>query len=330
MQTAVPTSPATASRSLAPRLRRLLPLYLMLSPFLIVFLVFVIWPILNSLYLSFTNFNGIKAAEFIGLANYQRLLSDERFAKALGNTFVYVICVVVLNTLIGLTLAVVFRPQTKLNQLCRVLFFLPSVTSSVAMGVLWRWIFSGEEYGLGNTVRTWLGLAPITWLSETDLTMSILVFLAVWGGMGFTMLLFLAGLQSIPSSLHEAAAIDGATTWQQFRYITLPLLKPTMLYVVITGMISAFQVFDSVYIVYRSVESIGGVLDSGLMLVPYLYDRGFNRFQLGYASSIAWVLFAIIFVITMVNLYITREDEQGSSNNLLRWFRKKSNPERSA
>ena len=289
------------------QLRRSLPLYILLAPFLGLFALFVLWPISNSFYLSFTEYNGIRSPAFVGLQNYMRLAEDARFITALGNTTTYVLLVVTLNTSIGLLLALSLRRQTVVNQICRVLFFLPAVTSAVAMNVLWRWIFSGEDYGLGNTIRGFLGLPPVTFLADTSWTMPILVLMALWGGLGFTMILFLAGLQSIPASLHEAAAIDGASERQRFWYITLPLLRPTLLYVVITGLVTAFQVFEAVYIVFRSVESIGGVLDSGLMLVPYLYDRGFNRFDLGYASAIAWVLFAIIFVLTLANLYVGRE-----------------------
>lgn len=285
-------------------------LYLMMSPFLILFALFTIWPFIQSFYLSFTNYNGIKPPEFIGTQNYERLWQDTRFLKALSNTAIFVVLAVVINTSLGLALAVTFRKQTIVNQICRVLFFLPSVTSSLATLVIWRWIFSGEDSGLGNTIMRAVGLKSVTFLADTNWTMPILVVLTVWGGCGFVMILFLAGLQSISPELHEAAALDGADNVQRFLHLTLPLLKPTLLYVVIIGIINAFQTFDSVYVVFRSVESIGGVLDSGLMIVPYLYDRGFNRFQLGYASSIAWVLFGIIFIVTMFNLYFGRKVQE--------------------
>lgn len=291
------------------RARTLFEVYLMLSPFLILFAVFVIWPILYSLYLSFTEFNAIRAPQWVGLENFGRLLQDGRFHKAIVNTLSYVALVVSLTTVLGLSLALVFRKSNPFNNVIRTLFFLPSVTSSIALGLLWRWIFTGEAYGLANTFRDFLNLPSVTFLANPNWTLPVLVIMAVWGGMGYTMILFLAGLNAIPPELHEAAAIDGASVRQRFWAITLPLLRPTMLFVVVTGMIGAFQVFDAVYIVFRSVESIGGVLDSGLMIVPYLYDRGFNRFQLGYASAIAWVLFMIIFLITLVNLRVGRTSE---------------------
>lgn len=283
--------------------------YLMLAPFLILFAVFVIWPIVNSLYLSFTDYNGIKSAEFIGTKNYERMWGDERFIKALTNTATYVALIVFLNSVCGLTLAMALRAPTMLNQICRALFFLPAVTSTVAVSVLWRTIFTSADYGLANTLLRFFGLKTIVFYSSPEWSIPILVIISLWGGMGGTMIIFLAGLQSISGDMTEAAAIDGATASQRFRYIILPLLKPTTIYIVITGLIGAFQVFDMVYLIYSTTGNIGGPLDSALTIVPYLYDRGFTRFQLGYASSIAWVLFAIIFVMTMINLRLGREDK---------------------
>jgi multiple sugar transport system permease protein len=355
------------------RIRQLIELYLMLAPFLILFFLFLIYPMGRSFYLSLTNYTAISSfrlsekslvklrkdgvpeefieaitplvgkkykneskllsairrsigkeetkqyqalfskysrlpPDYVGLENYKELLTkDIRFRRALRNMAVYVPSVVVLNVFFGLSLAMVFRGEGVGKQIMRVVFFMPSVTSSIALFALWRWVFTGETYGLANTLRSWIGLEPITFLANPDWTMRILILMATWGGMGYSMLLFLAGLNAIPTNLYEAAAIDGANEWGSFLHITLPGLRPVLLYVVITGMIGAFQTFEAVYIVFRSVQSIGGVLDSGLMIVPYLYDRGFNRFKLGYASSIAWVLFFIIFVVTLINLSIGRQ-----------------------
>ncbi len=296
-------------RGLRARLWRARTSYLFLLPFLVLFLAFVVLPILASFYLSLTNFTAVKAPQFVGLNNYARLLQDARFIKALSNSLCYVFFAVSLNTIFALTLAVLLERTTPLNQILRVVFFLPSVTSSIALNVLWRWAFIGEDYGLMNSVLLRLGRSTITFLADPHWTMPILVIMAVWGGMGYVMVIFLAGLQAIPSEMHEAAAIDGAAEWQRFWRITLPLLRPTFLYVLITSMISAFQVFEAVYIVFRSVESIGGVLDSGLTLVPYLYYQGFQRFKMGYASALAWVLFALIFVLTLINLWVGRAGE---------------------
>lgn len=307
---------ALAAKGVRPRQRGLLESlwrartsYLFLLPFLVLFMAFVVLPILASFYLSLTNFTAVKPPQFVGLQNYSRLFQDQRFIKALTNSLRYVFSVVSLNTLFALTLAVLLERPTPLNQFLRVIFFLPSVTSSVALNVLWRWVFIGEDYGLVNSILLRLGSSTITFLADPHWTMPILVIMAVWGGMGYAMVIFLAGLQAIPPELHEAAAIDGANERQRFWCITLPLLRPVLLYVLITGMISAFQVFEAVYIVFRSVESIGGVLDSGLTLVPYLYYQGFQRFKMGYASAIAWVLFVLIFALTLINLRVGRAGE---------------------
>jgi multiple sugar transport system permease protein len=174
---------------------------------------------------------------------------------------------------------------------------------------VWRWIFSNESFGLANTVFNFLGMQRTDFLSSQDWTMRILIWLALWGGMGFPMILFLAGLKNIPVELYEAAAIDGANVPQRFRHITLPLLRPTFVYVVVMGTIGAFQVFDVVYILFSTTHNIGGVLDSALTVVTYLYDQGFNELQLGYASAIAWVLFFVIFIMTMISLRVGRVNE---------------------
>jgi multiple sugar transport system permease protein len=289
------------------RLRRALPGYVMLLPFAVLFVGFLVWPLANSLYFAFTNYNGVKPPALVGFDNFQRLwFEDERFRTALVNSFVYVAAAVTLTTVLALTLAVAFRGTSWRDRIMRTLFFLPAVTSSIAVALIWRWIFTVEDFGLANTVIGWVGMEPVQWLATPSLTIPILVVMAVWGGCGYGMVIFVAGLNAIPEEHYESARLDGATAWQQFRYITLPQLKPVTTYVLITSLISAFQVFEAVYIVFRGVSSVGGVQDSGLMLVPYLYDMGFTKFQLGYASAIAWSLFIIIFIVSMIQLRVTR------------------------
>lgn len=278
--------------------------YLMLSPFLIIFIIFTIWPIVRSLYLSFTDFNGLGTPEWVGLANFRELFADARFYKALGNTAIYTLWAVLLSNILGLALAITFRASNAFNYVMRTLLFLPSVTSTIAVSVLWLWIFAGEGYGLVNGVRESLGLARMSFLANPSLTIPVIVLMSVWGGMGGSMVLFLAGLNAVPGELFEASAIDGATKQQRFWRITFPLLRPTILFVVITGIIGAFQIFDTAYILFGSTEGIGGILDSALFLVPYLYEQGFTFFSLGYASAVAWVLFIIVFIITGINLLI--------------------------
>ncbi|MEV5557623.1 sugar ABC transporter permease [Nonomuraea wenchangensis] len=288
------------------RLRRYGTSYAMLLPFLALFAAFLLWPLANSLYLSFTSFDGVNPAVFTGLDNFAELAGDARFRHALGNTALYVVASVVLGTLLSLGLALAFNGPSWPHRIMRTLFFLPSVTSSIALMLMWKWVLFPSEAGLANTIVHWLGGSTVPWLATPSLTIPILVLMSVWGGMGYGMVLYVAGLGSIPEEYYEAARIDGASTWQRFRHITLPLLRPVTTYVVVTGLIGAFQVFEAVYIVFRGTNNIGGVLDSALMIVPYLYDQGFTHFKLGYASAIAWVLFLIIFVLSLVNLRVGR------------------------
>lgn len=290
------------------RLRRVAPGYGMLAPFVLLFLVFVVIALGRALYLSFTDYTGIAArpAEWVGLDNFSQLLQDARFRKALLNTLVYVLLAVTSTTMLALSLAMAFRGTSWHDRIFRTLFFLPAVTSSIAVFLIWRWIFAPDRFGLANTVRSWFGQPATSWLSEPGVTMPILVLLAAWGGSGYGMVIFVAGLNAIPEEYYEQASIDGANTWHRFRYITVPQLKPVTVYVVITGMIAAFQVFEVIYVLYPGASSAGGPSDSGLMIVPYLYYWGFDRFQLGYASAIAWILFLIIFLVTLIQLRLTR------------------------
>ncbi|TDD13911.1 carbohydrate ABC transporter permease [Nonomuraea diastatica] len=296
-------SPVPLSR----RLRRHGTSYAMLLPFLALFAGFLIWPLANSLYLSFTTFDGINPAAFTGLDNFRQLAEDTRFHHALSNTGLYVVASVVLGTLLSLGLALAFNGTGWPHRIMRTVFFLPSVTSSIALMLMWKWVFFPSDVGLGNTIVSWFGGQAVAWLATPGLAIPILVLMSVWGGMGYGMVLYVAGLGAIPHEYYEAARIDGASTWRQFRHITLPLLRPVTTYVVVTGLIGAFQVFEAVYIVFQTgANNIGGVLDSGLMIVPYLYDQGFTHFRLGYASAIAWVLFLVIFVLSLVNLRVGR------------------------
>lgn len=289
--------------------RRIAQGYILAAPFLIGFILFTVWPLGQSLYLSFTEYSGLRAPEFVGLANFRELLSDPRFFKALQNTLILVVAQVLITDVLGLCMALVFRANTWVNYIMRTLLFLPSVTSGLAVLTIWIWIFSGQSFGIINAILVRLGLDKITFFANPDWSIPVLVIIGTWGGMGYAMVLFLAGLNAVPKELHEAAAIDGANTAQRFWRITFPLLSPTILFVVVTGIIGSFQIFEQAYVIFGSVGSIGGVLDSALFVVPYLYEKGFTFFQLGYASAIAWALFLVIFVITMLNLWLGRAND---------------------
>ncbi|MCH7231480.1 sugar ABC transporter permease [Glycomyces sp. L485] len=290
------------------RLQRFGPAYLMLVPFALLFLVFLVYPLGRSLYYSLTDFNGIRSPELVGFENFTTLIfEDDRFHTAIWNTFKYVIASVALTTALGLLLAMSFKSTSMRDRLLRTVFFLPSVSAGVGVVLVWKWIFMVDSWGLANTISRFLGGGNKAWLAEPTLSVPILVVLAVWGGVGYAMVLFVAGVNAIPDELYEQASIDGASKVRQFWHITLPMLRPVTVFVVITSTIGAFQIFEPVYLLWnRSSSIVGGPIDSALTIVPYLYDMGFNRFQLGYASAIAWVLFFIIFIVTLIQLRVTR------------------------
>ncbi|THV28600.1 carbohydrate ABC transporter permease [Glycomyces paridis] len=290
------------------RLQRYGPAYAMLLPFALLFAVFLIYPLIRSMYYSLTDFNAIKPPEFVGFDNFtELLLHDDRFHKAIWNTCKYVVFSVVLTIALGMVLAVAFKSTSLRDRLLRTIFFLPSVSAGVGVILVWKWIFMVDSWGLANTVVRFFGGDNRAWLAEPSMTIPILVTMAVWGGAGYAMVLFVAGINAIPDELYEQASIDGASKRRQFWHITLPLLRPVLVFVFITSTIGAFQIFEPIYLLWRrSASIVGGPLDSALTIVPYLYDMGFNRFQLGYASAIAWILFAIIFVVTLVQLRVTK------------------------
>lgn len=281
--------------------------FLFISPALILFLVFVIIPIFTSLYWSFTEYNVLQPPRWVGWQNYQEILfQDTRFWKAIANTVLYVVVVVPVGIVISLALALAIDQDIKMRNFFRTIFFIPAVTSVIAISVIWKWLFAGEKYGLINHFLIQIGLQPINWLVSPAWLLPAIMIMSVWAGAGYNMILFLAGLQTIPTSFYEAAEIDGASTWNKFWYITLPLLRPTMLFVGIMSVIASFQVFDQVYIMTGGQGGLGGVLDSALTVVAYLYDTGFQKFKMGYASALAYLVFACVFIVTLIQFKLVK------------------------
>jgi multiple sugar transport system permease protein len=277
---------------------------LMVAPFFAVFALFVAWPVLRSAWLGFTEYHATTAPVWVGTRNYAELFADERFWTALRNTFTYMTAVSLISVVLGLVLALAFGSQSRLHQCVRIAFLLPSVAGGVGAISAWKWMANSEPYGLFNSVRVWLGLEPARFLGDPLWSMVILVIVGVWSVLGYNMVIFVAGLRAIPAHLYEAARLDGATRWQRLRYVTLPMLRPSLVYVLVTGMIASFQVFYEPYLLFGTVDNIGGPLDSALMLVTYLYDYGFRQLDLGLASAAAWVLTSILFLLTWVNLKV--------------------------
>jgi len=271
--------------------------YLAISPWLIGLLVFAALPILASLGLSFTDWNAssAQAPAWIGLRNYSDLVNDEYFWTALRVTFVYALLSVPLNLIVGLFLSMLLNQQLRGMYLFRTLFYLPSVIAGVATATLWLWIFN-PIYGLLNVILAKVGIAGPAWLSDPAWALYAVVIMSLWG-VGGGAVIYLAGLQNIPAHLYEAASIDGAGRWAQLRHITLPLLSPTILFLLVMGIIGAFQTFTTVYVL---TGGTGGPEQSVLFFMLYLYQKAFQDFQMGYASAMAWIGAAIAMVLALL------------------------------
>ena len=282
--------------------------YLFIAPAVILFSIFVFIPVVASFFLSFTKYNVISAPQWVGLENYRQIFfHDPRFWKAMRNTALYVLGVVPVGISLSLLLAVAIDQKIRFKNFYKMMFFMPIVTSVVAYSVIWRWLFAGEKYGLINHWLIKLRLSPVDWLMNPHWILPAIMIVSIWGGLGYNIFLLLAGLQTIPSTFYEAADIDGAGGWYKFWHITLPLLRPTLIFVLIMSVINSFQVFEQVYILTAGTgEGAGGVLDSALTIVSYLYEKGFQRFEFGAASAIAYILFAIILLVTWFNMKVVR------------------------
>jgi multiple sugar transport system permease protein len=268
--------------------------YLCISPWLLGLVLFVLGPMLASLAFSLTRWDLLSPPRFIGLRNYERLLTgDPLFWQALKVTAVYTLFYVPIDLLGGLGLALLVNQKVRGISVFRTVFYLPSVLAGVAYVVLWMWIFNPQA-GLINTLLRYVGIQGPRWLASPDWALPALLIMSLWG-IGRSMVLFLAGLQDIPEQLYEAAEIDGANRWQGFWRITLPLLTPVIFFNLVLSIISTFQTFTSAF-----VATDGGPLDSTLFYVLYLYRQAFQFFNMGYASALAWVLFAIILVLTLL------------------------------
>ncbi|MFH1846681.1 MAG: sugar ABC transporter permease [Candidatus Omnitrophota bacterium] len=276
--------------------------YLFIALPAVLFFIFQLAPVFISFLWSFTRYDVVHAPKFVGLANYKNILfNDPLFWKAMGNTVIYVVGVVPIGICASLILAVAIDQKIKFKNFFKSIFFLPTVTAIVAVSVIWKWLYAGEKYGLFNFFIMKLGFQPVDWLASPEWTLVSIMIMSIWAGVGYNMILFLAGLQTIPHVMYEAAEIDGAGFWKKFFYVTLPLLKPTIVFVTMMSFVFSFQVFEQVYIMTGGQGGIGGVLNSALTIVAYLYDKGFQKFQMGYASALAYIIFLCIFVLTIIN-----------------------------
>ncbi len=275
--------------------------YLMQAPGLVLFFIFVVFSVVFSFYLSFHQWDILNPAKpFVGLDNYRQLKTDPYFRTALYNTFLFTLFSVPISIGLGLGVAILLNRQIHLRGLFRTFFYLPVVTPLVVSGIIWKWVFNGD-FGLLNYYLEKLHIIhnEVLWLSDPNLALPSVTVTLIWGAVGFNMLVYLAGLQAIPSEYYEAASIDGAGPWRQFRNITLPLLAPTTFFLFVVSIIGAFQIFDQVYIMTG-----GGPLRATSTIVYIIWNYGFQLFQMGYAAAIAYALFAIIFVFTLIQVWL--------------------------
>lgn len=271
--------------------------YVFTAPFVIGFLVFTMYPILASLYYSFTDYNLLEAPQWIGFGNYDRMfMKDGKIAKSLQVTFTYVLASVPLRLIFALLVAMLLNTATKAVGIYRSAFYLPSlIGGSVAVSIMWQQIFGDK--GLVNSFLALIGIESHTsWIGSPDTALGTLVALSVWQ-FGSSMLIFLAGLKNIPKDYYEAASVDGASAFRRFFRITLPLLSPIMLFNLIMQTISAFMTFTPAYIISRGE---GGPLDQTLLYSLYLYRKAFAHFDMGYASAMAWIMLLIVGFLTLL------------------------------
>ncbi len=274
--------------------------YLLISPMMIGFSIFFLIALGASFVLSFTRWDLLNPPVFNGLSNYRKIFTDSTFGVALFNTFAIAIPHVILRISIALGLAVALNSKIAFRTFYRVVFFLPVLTMPVATATIWKWIFD-PKYGPLNGVLAQAGIAGPSWLFNQGTAIFAVVIVLLWSGIGYDLIIFLAGLQAIPRDYYEASALDGASGWQQFRDITVPLLTPTTFFLSVIAVIGSLQVFDLVYVMTRVDTS-----NRLPTLVYYIYERGFEAGQMGYAISVAWVLLILILGFTFLQFRLQR------------------------
>lgn len=289
-------SPAPQPRNrfrLSMRKREALMGYIFLSPWIFGFLIFLAGPMLASIYLSLTNYKMIQPPQWIGLANYERMFTDPFVATSLRVTTIFTALSVPLSIVLALAVALLLNQKIVASGIFRTIFYLPSLISGVAVAIVFAWIFN-YRFGILNYLLSLVGVEGPNWLGHPRYALWAFIIMSLWG-IGGNVIIYLAGLQGVPVSLHEAAKIDGANAWYRFWNITLPLITPVLLFTLIMGVIGTFQTFTSSYIMTG-----GGPANATLFYLLYLYRNAFNWFEMGYASALAWLLFIIILTCTLI------------------------------
>lgn len=285
------------------RTRERIFIVLVIAPAVVYYLLLRYWPVLQTMELSLTNAQlYTQDYDFVGFRNFASIFGDMVFRKALWNTTYYAFATTIVGTALALVLAIALNPIPYGNGLLRLLFFLPQVTSAIAVATIWSWLFQAR-FGLLNYGLKALGFEPIPWLIDPKYALNSLVLMALWGSVGYSSILFVAGIRGIPKEYYEAAEIDGANRLQKHRRITLPLLSRVISFVLVTGIIGSFQVFAQVFLMTQ-----GGPLNSTRTISLMIYQFAFNRLRIGEAAAMAVVLFLIVSVLTVIQLRIQKSD----------------------
>lgn len=282
--------------------------YLFVAPILILMGIWFYYPLLRSFIYSFQDISFLNpdAAQFIGLSNYAEMLKDDDFWGALKNSVILTAVAVPLQTVISLLIAVNLNKIARLKTVFRTLYYLPYITSTVAVTTVFMYLFMQRD-GIATKFFTLFGMEDVSWYASTKYALPFLIVLTVWTYVGFYVVVYLAGLQTIPGDVYEAGTVDGANAWQRLWYITVPMLKPTTFLVLTSGMIYAMQLFDQPYALARN-GSLGSPAGATSTIVIYFYSQAFNFNRAGYGSAAAFIIFALIVIFTIVQKRFVKED----------------------
>ena len=274
--------------------------YLMLAPMMIIFTLYLFWPAINGVWISFHNWDGLNPMTFLGIDNYTRLLDDRHFVRAFTSTMTFTAITVPAIYVVSLGLALMLTRKIKMSGLFRAIFYWPTMISSIIVGLSWRFLL-GESFGLINFILTSIGLEPVRWVTNASMAMFSIVFVTTWSLAGYYMVMLIAGIKSISETYYEAAEIDGASFWQQFFFITLPLLRPMSLLVLVLSTVTVVRSFPLILALTG-----GGPAGATRFMVQQIHETGFSRLQMGYASAMAVVLFVVLAILTAVQFRLNR------------------------
>jgi len=299
-------APPRGLRHGARQARREWSAYVFLAPGFLVFTLFTLFALLFVIYLTFHEWSIIEQEKpFVGLQNYRDMIEDERFRTSILNTFYFTGASIPLQMLIGLAIALLLNLPLRARGLLRTLYFVPVVTPFVVASIIWKWLYNGD-FGLFNyyLLKTHLISEPLAFLSDKNLAMPSVVLMTVWAGVGFSMVVYLAGLQAIPEELYEASKVDGAGPWARLRHITVPMLRPTTLFLAVMGIIGSFQTFTQIFVMTR-----GGPVDKTTTMLFYVYQSAFQFFEMGYAATLAFFMFLMLLGFTAFQLRLYRRGQ---------------------